>query len=113
MTDNTERVAVEINVASIERTEGCGTLIALAIVELRINDVDLCLQGVQVRRTRDNKFLCQSPQFRDPRSGRWLPCILLPPELSAAIGASVTDEMQDIQFGEEPSPPFLTTEGVR
>lgn len=98
-----EHVAVEINVHGIERTEGCGSLIALAIVELRINNVDVCLQGVQVR-VKHGRYLCQAPQFREPRSGRWLPCILLPPELSTAIGASVTDAMQRL---DEALPPPL------
>jgi hypothetical protein len=103
---NTDTVSVEINVAGIERPEGCGTLVALAIVELRINDVDVTLQGVQARRAAGNRFLCQAPQFRDPRSGRWLPCILLPPELSAAIGAEVTGQMQHIPLGEGTLPPL-------
>jgi|tagenome__1003787_1003787.scaffolds.fasta_scaffold20988398_4 hypothetical protein len=112
---DTEHVAVEINVAGIERVQACGSLVALAIVELRINDVDITLQGVQIRRTANNKFLCQSPQFRDPRSGRWLPCILLPPELSAAIGAEVTDGMmQEIaSVGDGTKPANTAMEAAR
>ncbi len=40
-------------------------------------------------RVRDGKHICQAPQFRDPKSGQWLPCILLPPELREAIAAEV------------------------
>ncbi len=93
-----DTVPVEVHVAGIQKLVGTGSLLALAMVEVSVPVVggsfDFRLQGVQVRRTQDNRLLCQAPQFRDPTSGRWLPAVLLPPELRDAIGAEVLAEME-------------------
>jgi hypothetical protein len=84
-----ETTPVEYRVLQIEQVAGAGSLIGLATVEADIAGVAIVLQGVQVRRRTDGTLDCLAPQFRHARNGRWLPCLLLPPELSAAIASEV------------------------
>jgi hypothetical protein len=48
---------------------------------------------VVVRRLPDGRLVVQPPQYRDPRSDKWLPCIGVPDELVAAIGSEVLAAM--------------------
>lgn len=89
-----ETVPVQISVAGVERLKGNGSLVGMALVQVSIGGIEIGLQGVQVR-CRSGRLVTQAPQFRDPRSGRWLPCIVLPPELSDAIGREVNQAMQE------------------
>lgn len=91
-----ETVACSIALAGLERVEGCGTLLAVAVVEVNVGGMlDLTLQGIQVR-NRNGRLLCQAPQWREPKSGRWFPSIVLPPELLTEIGALVLEGMRDM-----------------
>jgi hypothetical protein len=68
----------------------------VASVEVVIGGVSIVLQGVQVRQQYDDRLLCQAPQWRHPRTGQWLPCLLLPEELSHAIGREVNAKMVEM-----------------
>ena len=89
-----DTVPVQIRCDGVERLKGSGSLVGMAIVQVNIGGIEIGLQGVQVR-NRAGRLVTQAPQFRCPRSGRWLPCIVLPPELSDAIGAEVNQAMQE------------------
>ena len=85
---NVERVAVTMTVVGVEQTRGRGSLVGLAIVELDVCGVVLTLQGVQVLRLPDGSLTCRSPQFRRS-NGAWTSAVVLPPDLTAALGAEV------------------------
>jgi hypothetical protein len=90
----TDTVAVEYHLVAVEAVSGAGRLIAVATVELAIAGIPITLQGVQLKLTHDNKVLCQAPQWRHPRTGQWVPCILLPDELRVAIGSECTSAIE-------------------
>jgi hypothetical protein len=71
-------------VTGVERIRGAGRLVALAAVEIDLEGVVVLVQGIQVIRDR-GRIATQAPRFRDPRSGAWLPAVVLPEELGAAI----------------------------
>ena len=77
-----------------ERVAGASRLLALALVELEISGVVLRLQGVQVRRRAEGGIGVEAPQFRHARTGKWLPALVLPPELSRALADEVLTEME-------------------
>jgi hypothetical protein len=79
---DTDTIGVEIEVAAVEPMRGCGSLHALAVVTMRIYDVEISLLGVQIRRERDGLHV-RPPEFR--YKGQWVPCIQLPPELRDAL----------------------------
>jgi stage V sporulation protein G len=88
VTDGT--VTVEINVLGIEQLRGTGKLVAMAVVQVAIAEVELVLQGVQLRVNQDGRILCQAPMFKHPQRG-YLPCIIMPGELTNAIAREVLD----------------------
>jgi stage V sporulation protein G len=81
-TDST--ATVTFVVTAVEHIHGAGRLIALATVEIDLEGVVVLVQGIQVIRRR-GRISTQAPRFRDPRSGAWLPAVVLPEELGAAI----------------------------
>lgn len=81
--------AVEFSVVKVERVQGRGALVGLAIVDLDVAGVVFTLQGVQVTRAPDGGLACKSPVWRHPAAGTWLPGVLLPPELAEAMAAEV------------------------
>lgn len=84
-----ETVPVTFTVIGVERVQGTGRLIGLAIVELDFAGVILTLQGVQVVRELNGSLSCKPPVFRHPKTGRWLAAVVLPPTLAEAIGHEV------------------------
>jgi hypothetical protein len=46
--------------------------------------VVVLVQGIQVIRHRGH-IATQAPRFRDPRTGAWVPAVVLPKELGVAI----------------------------
>ncbi len=84
----TETSVVSFTVVGFERVRGKGRLAGLADVRIEIEGVGLLLRGVRVLREIDGGLACQEPRFRHP-GGRWLPVVVLPPELSDAIAAAV------------------------
>lgn len=86
-----ETVPVTYTVLHVERVQGAGRMVGLAVVELEVAGAVLTLQGVQVVREGDGSLTCKAPTFRHPRTGQWLPAVVLPPELRDAIGREVVE----------------------
>jgi hypothetical protein len=86
---------VTFTVTDVERIEGAGRLAALAAIEIELDGIALTVQGVRVVR-QSNGITTEAPRYRDPRTGRWLPALILPDELGAAIGR----ELQRIVMGQ-------------
>lgn len=83
----TETSTVRFEVRGIERAHG-GRVVALAIVALDVDGVELVMQGVQVLRAAGGGLEVRAPMWRHP-TGRWIPAVVLPDELRDAIGAEV------------------------
>jgi hypothetical protein len=79
---------VTFTVTDVERVEGAGRLAALAAIEIELDGIALTVQGVRVLRQK-NRLTTEAPRYRDPRTGRWLPALILPEELGAAIAREV------------------------
>ena len=80
-------VAVRFTVAGVEPVRDRGSLIALAVVVIEVADVPFTLQGVQVhRRPGGGGVEVRSPVWRHPRTGAWLPGVLLPPGAGRCAG---------------------------
>jgi hypothetical protein len=79
---------VTFTVTDVERVEGAGRLAALAAIEIELDGIALTVQGVRVLR-QNNRITTEAPRYRDPRTGRWLPALILPEELGAAIAREV------------------------
>jgi hypothetical protein len=91
---------VSFTVLGVEPVRGAGRLIALAKVELELDGVILIMQGVRVVRM-GNGILTEPPKFRDPRTGDWLPALIVPAELGEAIAR----ELNQMLFSEHRSSP--------
>ena len=70
-------MTVTFTVTGLERIEGHGRLLALVALEIEFDGVTLGLQGVQVVR-RGKRMATLAPRFRDPKSGVWMPAVILP-----------------------------------
>ncbi len=79
---------VTFTVTDVERVEGAGRLAALAAIEIELDGVALTVRGVRVLRQRD-RITTEAPRYRDPRTGQWLPALILPAELGHAIAREV------------------------
>lgn len=79
---------VNFTVIDVERVHGAGRLVALAKVELELDGVVLVMQGVRVVRQCD-RITSQAPRYRDPRTGNWLPALIIPDELGQAIAGEL------------------------
>jgi hypothetical protein len=91
---------VTFTVLEVLPVRGAGRLIALASVELELDGVILVMQGVRVVRM-GNGVLTEPPKFRDPRTGGWIPALIVPAELGEAIAR----ELNQILFCERKSSP--------
>jgi hypothetical protein len=83
--------AVEFTVGKVERVNGRGALVGLAIVEMDVAGVVFTLQGVQIVQMPDGRLNCKSPVWRHPASGKWLPGVVLPPDLAKALADEVLE----------------------
>jgi hypothetical protein len=79
---------VTFTVTDVERIEGAGRLAALAAIEIELDGVALTVRGVRVLRQR-GRITTEPPRYRDPRTGQWLPALILPDELGLAIAREV------------------------
>jgi hypothetical protein len=86
MTD--DAMTVTFTVTGLERIQGHGRLLALAALEIEFDGVRLGLNGVQVIR-QGKRISTQAPRFRNPKTGVWVPAVILPDELGAAIAREV------------------------
>lgn len=75
---------VTFTVIQVERVQGAGRLVALATVELDVSGVVLTIHGMRVLR-HGQRLTTETPRFRDPASGTWLPALRIPNELGEAI----------------------------
>ena len=89
MVEPAAHVPVQFTVAGVEPVRDRGTLIALAVVVIEVAEVPFTLQGVQVHRRAGGGVEVRSPVWRHPRTGAWLPGVLLPPELADALAREV------------------------
>lgn len=85
MAANTLPVQVEVLGVEIVNKGG---LLALANVRISFDGVEIELQGVQVRRHPGERVTVDSPCFRGG-DGRWMPAVVLPPELGQAVAEAV------------------------
>ena len=97
MTDD-ETETVSFSVVGVERVYGRGDLVALAIVELELAGVAVTLQGLQVRRAGPERITVTLPAFKHPRDDVMRTTVVLPHELSDAIGASVAHACDTLEF---------------
>ena len=81
-------MTVTFTVTGLERIQGHGRLLALAALEIEFDGVRLGLNGVQVIR-QGKRISTQAPRFRNPKTGVWVPAVILPDELGAAIAREV------------------------
>lgn len=91
-----ETEPVTFNVQLIEPASGAGRLVALAIVAMEIAGVEVVLQGVQIIRGPNGRASVEAPKFRHPRTGQWIPAVVLPPELRDAIGRELLACLPDV-----------------
>jgi stage V sporulation protein G len=91
---------VNFTVLDVEPIRGAGRLIALARVELELDGVILIMQGIRVVRMREG-ILTEPPKFRDPRTGDWIPALIVPAELGEAIAR----ELNQVLFCERRNSP--------
>ena len=85
--DETETVSC--SVLGVERVLGRGELVGLAIVKLTLHCIAITLQGIKIRRLVGDRITVTLPDFRHPRTDRMCTAIILPHELSDAIGSMV------------------------
>ena len=79
---------VTFTVTDVERIEGAGRLAALVAIEIELDGIALTVRGVRVLRQK-NRITTEAPRYRDPRTGQWLPALILPDELGLAIAREV------------------------
>jgi hypothetical protein len=89
VTDPTETLPVAYRVTSVERVTGSGRLVGLANCDVEIGGIVIALQGIQIRRLSDGGLVVAAPLWRHPRSGKWMPGVILPEELSDALADEV------------------------
>ncbi|MGH2848956.1 MAG: hypothetical protein ACRDL0_23645, partial [Thermoleophilaceae bacterium] len=53
-----------------------------------LDGIALLVQGVRVVR-QNNRLATEAPRYRNPRTGQWLPALILPDELGRAIAREV------------------------
>ena len=107
----TETQPVTFTVQSIDPVQGAGRLMAFATVIMEIAGVEMLMQGVQVLREANGNATVQAPTFRHPRTGRWLPALVLPPELREAIGNEVIAYIIEASANARRAPVLLPAEG--
>lgn len=88
-----DTLPVSVEVLGVE-TVNRGGLLALSNVRVSFDGVEIEIQGVQVRRRPDGRVTVDSPCYRGG-NGRWLPAVVLPPELGQAITDIVVQRLAD------------------
>lgn len=83
-----ETATVSFQVIGVEIVRGRGRLLGFAAVVLEIGGVEIRLQGVQIVRADDGSLKCLPPTYKH-LDGRWLPSVVLPPDLSAALATEI------------------------
>ena len=84
---------VIVTVAALEAVTGMGKVTHLAIIDLDVGGVAWQLQGVRVVK-QSGGLAVQPPQWRHPKSGVYIPAVVLPAELAKAIGDAILEALQ-------------------
>jgi stage V sporulation protein G len=79
---------VTFTVTDLQRVEGAGRLAALAAIEIELDGIALMVHGIRVVR-HNNRIATEAPRYRNPKTGQWLPALILPEELGLAIAREV------------------------
>ena len=90
-----DTLPVTVEVLGIERIDK-GTLVALAVVLIAFDGVEIVVQGVQVRREPDGTLKVHSPCFR-AGDGRWLPSVVFPQEIGKAVADTVYPALEEMK----------------
>ena len=80
----------------VERVLGRGELVGLAIAELTLHGIAITLQGIKIRRLAGDRITVTLPDFRHPRTDRMCTAVILPRELSDAIGSTVAQAYETL-----------------
>jgi hypothetical protein len=83
-----DSTTIEFCVLGVEPVTNRGRLAGLAVVAIQVAGIEFVLQGIQIRRHAGGGLAGFVPQFRHP-DGRWLPAVLLPPELKDAMAREI------------------------
>ncbi len=97
---------VTFSVVGAERVPGCGEPVGLAIVELTLHGIAITLQDTKGCRLAGDRITVTLPDFRHTRTDRMRTAIVLPRELSDAIGASVARACDTLGHPTLPSDPL-------
>jgi hypothetical protein len=93
----TDTVPVQIQRLKVERVHGTGGLLAMAEVLIGVGDVEIILRGCRVYRTPINGiWRVAGPAYRHPGVAELRDAVLLPSDLSRALGKEITDGMVEI-----------------
>lgn len=76
-----------------------GRVTHLAVCDVEWAGIGFQVQGVRVQRGPDGCARVLPPVWRHPRDGRWLPGLILPDALQAAIAAEVLAACQEAADG--------------
>jgi len=88
MTDDADTTTVEFELIEVQRIDR-GPIIATAHVCVILDGVEVVVQGLTVRRCKDGTADVSAPVYRCPRTGSWLPAVVLPQKLLDAIALEV------------------------
>lgn len=84
-----ETTPVQVRILGVEHTLKSGNLLGFVSFSVVIHDVELTIQGAQVRKSgRPGEIELRPPEFRSG-NGRWLPSVLM----DDAIWLSVLSEL--------------------
>lgn len=83
-----EYASVTVTVIGVEQVAGMGAVTALGTVEVEWGGIAATIQGVRVMRGPGG-LRVEAPRFRHPRTGQWLPAMLLPKPVTDAIAAEL------------------------
>jgi hypothetical protein len=89
--DDVSSVPVEVRLLRVQPVSGRGTLKWLFDVQIDVHGVEFEVRGFQGRELRA-AISIRAPQFR-AGDGRWLPALILPDGIMAAIGDAFVEEI--------------------
>lgn len=92
---DTAHAPVTVTLLQTEPVRGMGPVTHLCVVDVEWAGIGFQVQGVRVQRGPDGCPRVLPPVWRHPGNGRWLPGLILPDVLQAAIAAEVLAAVQD------------------
>lgn len=70
-----------------------GRVIALAHAEIEIDEVPIQILGMRIEKGASGRLACRAPCYRGP-DGRWIPAVVLPPEVGKTICELAVGELK-------------------